>query len=695
MLKNPYSHPPGQKTSPCEQVSIFYFRIFQVPPWNYVLLDFHTRRFHPSNVVTRLFSPDIPTGIKSIGRRCFALCFLIHIFTAHGGTLVSCGDMCTPKIPPGTRFKYISAGYTSYGISTRGVAYAWGIGDVGEATIPNNLTNAVALTGGDFFTLALKNDGSLSAWGEDSQASIDIPPDATNVTAIASAGNHCLALKADGTVTAWGDVNTAPSDLSNVVAVAAGIFHNIALKSDGTVITWGGAPYGSITVPDGLSNVVAISGAWDHTIALKSDGTAVYWGNTNKTIGSNIVAIAAGAIDIVLDNNANVFRWDDNTLTPLGYSNILAISTAPGENNVLLLQKNGNVICFGDNNFGESIIPGSLTNIVAVAAGGDYTVALKSDGTLLDWGVGNDTADQLAQASNITAIAASSYYILGLTRDHTVLYWPDDDDYDFLPPENLTNAIAIAMGGDQALALRQDGTVVTWGNDNNASVPPSLHNVTAIAAGDRFYLALDRNGHVTAWGDDSDGACDVPSDLTNAVAIAAGEFHSVALKSDGTVIAWGDDFDGETDVPPGLSNVVSIASSCISDFTLALQRDGTVVGWGYSEFGPFPVTASFANVTAIATGDYHSVAIVHDTPSFAGNEIRSNGSFQTDFFGDPGRDYIFQTSTNLSDWNDLMTLTCTNSRMPFVDSTATGAKQFYRVKVNQDPIPQTVPPPPR
>jgi alpha-tubulin suppressor-like RCC1 family protein len=607
---------------------------------------------------------------------------LLNVSRANGETLVSWGGICAPKIPPGIRFKYIAAGYTSFAISTKGTIYGWGISGDGECNFPNGLTNVTALCSGDQFVIALKPDGNIAVWGDDNTwGQTNIPPDATNITAIACAGPHGVALKADGTVTAWGVLNTVPSDLTNVIAVGAGIFHDIALKGDGTVVTWGEAPYGSITVPDGLSNVVAVSGGWDHTIALKSDGTAVYWGNTNKTV-SNIVAIAAGGTDIVLASNGSAFRWDDNGLTFLGYSNVVAISSAPGENNILLLQEDGTVISTGDNIWGESTPPGSLTNIIAVTAGDNFTVALKTDGTLMEMGLDDDTGAQVSSATNIIAIAAGRGDILGLTQNHIVINWPDWDD-SFTPPGRVTNVTAIAVGFSHAMALRQDGTVATWGMDE-LPPPQGLKNVKAIAAGDGFCLALQSNGVVTAWGDDFFGECDVPSDLTDAIAIAAGSRHSVAVKSDGTIVAWGDDQDGEIEVPPGLSNVVSVASWCDSEHTLALQRNGTVVAWGWADFGQFPFPNSFGNALTIAVGANHSVAVVRDTPSFGNSRMREDGSFQTDFFGDLGWDYIYQSSTNLITWNDLTTLTCTNSRIPLIDAPATGTKRFYRIKVKPD-----------
>ena len=71
-----------------------------------------------------------------------------------------------------------------------------------------------------------------------------VPPAGVSNIAVITSGNfHSLAIKNDGTVTGWGynayGQATSPPGLTNVVAVAAGAFHNLALKNDGTVVAWG------------------------------------------------------------------------------------------------------------------------------------------------------------------------------------------------------------------------------------------------------------------------------------------------------------------------------------------------------------------------------------------------------------------------------------------------------------------------
>jgi hypothetical protein len=49
--------------------------------------------------------------------------------------------------------------------------------------------------------------------------------------------------------------------------------------------------------------------------------------------------------------------------------------------------KLGTVVAWGGNAFGESNVPAGLTNVVQVGGGENFSLALKSDGTVVAWGV--------------------------------------------------------------------------------------------------------------------------------------------------------------------------------------------------------------------------------------------------------------------------------------------------------------------
>jgi alpha-tubulin suppressor-like RCC1 family protein len=277
--------------------------------------------------------------------------------------------------------------------------------------------------------------GTVVAWGRRFEGQINVPPGLSNVIQIAGGSFHSLALTREGMVVGWGDnthgQTTVPGELTNAVAIAAGAFHNVALKTDGTVVAWGEKASGQIDVP-GLRDVVAVGAGTGHSLALKSDGTVVAWGANDS----------------------------GQTAVPPDLTNATAI--AAGGGHCLALTSLGKVVAWGNNSYGQTNVPACLDNVVAISAGCCHSLALKADGTVVGWGR-NDfgQAGPPSGVSNIVAVAASDgIYNLALTAAGRVIAWGGNSGY---VPADLTNAVAIGIGGEHSLAIAGDGAPVVAG----------------------------------------------------------------------------------------------------------------------------------------------------------------------------------------------------------------------------------------
>ena len=339
----------------------------------------------------------------------------------------------------------------------------------------------------------------------------------------------------------------------------------LAGPSSGYVVAWGVnlTPQGTgVPAPDYfstnlvvagglvLSNAVQVAGGMAHGLAQMSDGTVSGWGDDyfGEAIGFK-----------------SAYPYNTNGFVKIGdqlMNEIIAVSA--GRTHSLALKRDGIIIVWGDNEFGQTNMPPGLSNVVAISVGGNHNLALKQNGTVVGWGEGNKPPLGL---SNIVAIAASrgiAGHDLALKSNGTIVEWNRRGiPGEFPAPHGLGQVVAIATGTGHNLALRRDGTVFGWGTDNygQATGVPTEQDLSK--------SPYDYGGPVMIAG----------QVLTNVVAIAAGDDYSLALKKDGTVVSWGHPFSMKMTVPPGLKDVVAIAAGdnfCLaittnSDFTVKVK----------------------------------------------------------------------------------------------------------------------------
>jgi alpha-tubulin suppressor-like RCC1 family protein len=284
-----------------------------------------------------------------------------------------------------------------------------------------------------------------------------------------------------------------------MIAVAAGYDHTVALKNDGTVWAWGSNSNGQLgngPGPDsntpvqvgGLSGMTAIAAGYKFTVALKNDGTVWTWGyNNHGQLGNN--STTDSSVPVQVSGTS-------------GLSSVIAVA-AGYDHTVALMNSSGGIIwTWGDNGNGElgigtttdSYIPvqvPGLANIMAIAAGNLFTVALRNDAlnsSVWIWGYNN--VGQLGDGS--TADVWSPVEVSGM---------------------NGAGAIGIAAGYDHAVVVKTDGTVWTWGGNGNGqlgngtttpTVTPvqvsAMSGVEAVAAGVYDTVALKINNTVWTWG---------------------------------------------------------------------------------------------------------------------------------------------------------------------------------------------------
>jgi alpha-tubulin suppressor-like RCC1 family protein len=372
----------------------------------------------------------------------------------------------------------IAAGqYHSLALTPDGTLWSWGdntYGEIGDGTtversvptpLSNNgcgpalISNVVAVSGGHGFSVAADATGRVWTWGENNgdqgllgngaeygQTSFPGPiAGVSNVVAVAAGNLHTLALRSDGTVWAWGSdrdssgnpvgqlgvgglasgsTNSPIQSLTppSVVVIAGGYLHSAAVQENGTVWTWGAGGSGQLgnggttnvftpAMLTGISNAVAIAAGDFHTVALTADRKVWTWGdNSSGQLGRS-------------DPNGG---YDPLPEPVPGLSNVVAI--AAGSQYTLAVATNGQLFAWGDNTYGQlgtnvsdvgstgtpMRVPG-ISNVVMVAAGDDIldgggqTLVVTIDqGTNHYWAWGQDYYGQVGNGTNGTGVIQSS-----------------------------------------------------------------------------------------------------------------------------------------------------------------------------------------------------------------------------------------------------------------------------------------------
>lgn len=366
----------------------------------------------------------------------------------------------------------------------------------------------------------------------------------------------------------------------------------------------------------------------------------------------------------------------------------LPIPTRPTSFPLSAPASQGFVVAWGNNDSGQTNVPGGLSGVVAVAAGGGHSLALRSGGTVASWGL--NTYGQVNVPSGLNGVVrvaagVSASHSLALRSDGTVVAWGFNVGGQTNVPAGLSGVVAVAGGDNHSLALRSDGTVVGWGFNGNGqtAVPVAAQSgVVGVAAGYAYSLALREDGTIVAWGWNPRGQTDVPAGLSEVVAIAAGVNHCLALKRDGTVVTWGKIFNAPSfvnaTVPVGLNGVVAVGVGTFH--SLALKSDGTVVEWNADGSIRSAAPAALSGVLAVASGGSHNLTLVSPLPPAV--SVSRSGSNLTMLWPDLDGGYRLETAPNFSPtntWNNVGGMLQTNGGYISIVVPMLGSQKFYRL----------------
>jgi alpha-tubulin suppressor-like RCC1 family protein len=368
-------------------------------PWSFTFSSATSFTFSGHVVATPVVGPVLHSGTPSFSSYAVKTAESFWSWGANGQGELGLGDTNNRNVPTqvgaGTNWASVAAAvYDALAVKTDGTLWGWGwnqfgqlgLGDNTNRNVPTQVgagTNWASVAAGGYSTLAVKTDGTLWSWGYNSNGQLglgssgagtdkNVPTQVgagTNWASVSAGGYYTLAVKTDGTLWSWGDnsngqLGLGPSGAgdknspqqvgtdANWASVVAGQFHALAVKTDGTLWSWGYNRNGQL----GLGN----SGVGTDRNVPTRVGTDTNW-----------ASVTAGGYDtLAMKTDGTLWSWGDNSSGQLGL---------------------GNSGMGTDRNVPTQV--GTDTNWASVAASYDFTLAVKTDGTLYAWG--NNGAGQL------------------------------------------------------------------------------------------------------------------------------------------------------------------------------------------------------------------------------------------------------------------------------------------------------------
>jgi len=155
----------------------------------------------------------------------------------------------------------------------------------------------------------------------------------------------------------------------------------------------------------------------------------------------------------------------------------------------------GKIVSWGSNAAVSSIPPGN--DYISIASGYNFSLALKSDGSLVAWG---ENSFGVPGGNDFVAVSAGSYRGLALRSDGALVGWGENSNGLFVVPTG-NDYVAIDAGWWHNMALKTDGSFIYWGSNLPSEVTiPNGNDFVAIAAGgDKQSLVLKNDVCFCGW----------------------------------------------------------------------------------------------------------------------------------------------------------------------------------------------------
>ncbi|GGH31749.1 stalk domain-containing protein [Paenibacillus segetis] len=306
---------------------------------------------------------------------------------------------------------------------------------------------------------------------------------------------------------------------------------------------------------------IQVEGGYYYTVALRNDGSVWTWGR-------NLMG------ELGLQDTVTFSRTDAPVRLP-ELEDIKSISVGIGMAHNLAVKSDGTVWQWGTATGYEDYKQHSLrptpiegiSDVTQVAALSTSGIALRTDGSVWSWERYWKTGEQnksrkpaaVKGLTGVIQVAGSGNTGYAVKKDGTVwswneasssIYWPQSVATKPIKLAGLSNIRQVSSLGEKLLALDAKGKVWTLNQKGKAVALNKELTVKEVVSGDRYWLLLSKSGEVFSYGNTVTGKQGKVNHLPKIKTIGAGIYHNVAISEDGTVWSWGHSKFNEVGKPP-------------------------------------------------------------------------------------------------------------------------------------------------
>lgn len=265
-------------------------------------------------------------------------------------------------------------------------------------------------------------------------------------------------------------------------------------------------------------------------------------------------------------------------------------TVSTGQHHSCALKMDGNLFCWGSNNFGESEPP--AVRFISVSAGDGYSCGIGQDKSLHCWGKDEFNAPN----GKFKSVSAGDYKACGVQLNNTLKCWPQQD------PE-IGIYSSVAAGANHICAITLNNTVDCWNDwDRSRTEVPQESTFASIDTGsDLASCGVTSDFTVVCWGANLDPFSNVPKGQFRSITV--GSTHVCGLLNDATIECWGLGFYGQAKTPSG--RFISVSTSDSRTCAVTITRNLRCWGFSYHASADVP-SGAFSNVVL---GTSHSCGI--------------------------------------------------------------------------------------